>query len=434
MATIASWYESSKADVVKALKNDKLRIALDRATAIFSANKKDTLKKLSNLHYLRKRARDIKCWSIDHLPELISVVKENIEALGGVFYIAKDAQELNDYVSGVCLDHGAKLIVKGKSMVTEETSLNEALMAKGLEVIETDFGERIVQLLGEKPSHITVPAIHVLREDVANLFSKIIGKKLPSDISVLTQVAREMLRKKFITAESGITGANVISADTGTIFVIENEGNIRFASNAPPTHICVTGIEKIVPTIEDAMTITQLLPPYTTGQLMACYVSLITGPSRTSDIELTTTIGMHGPKELYLVLLDNGRQNMIKDSSFKEAAYCIRCGSCLNECPVYKEIGGHIMGYRYVGGIGIIFTAFFHGLNKVAPFAFACSGCAACKNACPLEIDIPAMVEALRCKLIKAGYVTQPHAQVREYIQEYNNPLGEAIEKRMAWL
>jgi iron-sulfur cluster protein len=362
------------------------------------------------------------------------MVRENIEALGGIFYLAKDANELNDYVSKVCLDHGAKLIVKGKSMVTEEIFLNSALAAEGFEVIETDLGERIIQLRGEKPSHFIVPAIHIPREDVSELFSKVSGKKLPPDIPALTKVAREMLREKFTTAEIGITGANVVSASTGTIFILENEGNARFTSNAPPTHICVTGIEKIVPTLEDAMVITQLLPPYATGQLMSCYVSLITGPSRTADIELTTAIGMHGPKELHLVLLDNGRQNMIKDLDFKEAAYCIRCGSCLNDCPVYREIGGQIMGHRYVGGIGIILTAFFHGLEKAAPFAFACTGCGACKNACPLELGIPAMVEKIRRRLVEAGYVTSPHAQIGRSIEKYNNPFGEPPEKRTFWL
>lgn len=434
MATSTDWYKSSKANVVKALENEKLQIALNRATAVFSRKKMAALKKLSRTPYLKKRAREIKSWSIDHLPELINMVKENIEALGGVFYLAKDAKELNNYVSKICLAHGAKLIVKGKSMVSEETFLNEALMAKDLEVIETDLGERIIQLRGEKPSHFTAPAIHISREEVSGLFSKVTGRKLPPDIPTLTRVAREMLREKFITADIGITGANVVSADTGTIFVIENEGNIRFVSNAPPTHICITGIEKIVPTIEDAMVITQLLPLYATGQLMPCYVSLITGPSRTADIELTVTIGMHGPRELYFVLLDNGRQNMIKNPNFKEAAYCIRCGSCLYECPVYREIGGQVMGHRYMGGIGIIFTAFFHGLDKAAPFAFACAGCGACKNACPLELDIPTMVEKVRLKLVEAGYLTPSHAQIRENIEKCNNPFGEAIEKRTTWL
>ena len=434
MSVPSEWYESSKTNVLKALKDEKLRTALNRATAVFSTNKKDALRKLPHIPLLRKQAKDIKSLSIDHLPELISMVKENIEALGGIFYLAKDANELNDYVSKVCIDNGAKLIVKGKSMVTEEIFLNSALEAEGFEVIETDLGERIIQLRGEKPSHFIVPAIHIPREDVSELFSKVSGRKLPPDIPALTKVAREMLREKFTTAEIGITGANVISANTGTIFILENEGNVRFTSNAPPTHICVTGIEKIVHTIEDAMVIVQLLPPYATGQLMSCYVSLITGPSRTSDIELTTAIGMHGPKELHLVLLDNGRQNMIKDPDFKEAAYCIRCGSCLNDCPVYREIGGQIMGHRYVGGIGIIFTSFFHGLEKAAPFAFACTGCGACKNACPLELDIPTMVEKIRRRLVEAGYVTSPHAQIRRSIEKYNNPFGEPSEKRTNWL
>ncbi len=435
MKVPAEWYEPYAADIAKALRNEKLQVAMDRLTTRFTAMTADALKKLPYIPYLRKRAREIKSWSIDNWPQLVKMVKEKIEALNGVFYLAKDSKECTDYICKVCLDHNAKLVVKGKSMVSEEIFLNDALVEKGINVLETDLGEFIIQLRKEKPSHLVAPATHIPREDVAELFSRVIKKELPpDDIPVVTSAARELLRGRFIEADLGITGANAIVAETGTIVLMENEGNIRHVTNLPPVHICVTGIEKVVPTLEDAAVIIQLLPPYATGQLMSVYVSLITGPSRTADIELTTVIPAHGPKELYVVLLDNGRQDLMKDPDFKEAVYCIRCGSCLNVCPIFRHIGGQVWGYRYTGAIGAIWTAFYHGINKAAPFAFSCTECGRCKARCPLEIDIPAMIEKLRYRLTRSGYITPPHAQIADWIEKNGNPFGEAAERRTEWL
>lgn len=438
MKVSAEWYEPYVADIAKALKNERLRIAMDRLTTNFTAATAGALKKLPYIPYLRKRAREIKSWSIDNWHQLVKMFEENIEALNGVLYLAKDSKECRDYICKVCLDHDAKLVTKGKSMVSEEILLNDALTEKGVEVLETDTGEFIIQLRKEKPSHLVGPALHIPREDIAELFSRITGKKLsasrPEDIPAITRVARELLRDKFIKADVGISGANVLVAETGTIVLVENEGNIRHVTNLPHVHICVTGIEKIVPTIEDAAVIIQLLAPYTTGQLMSVYVSLITGPSRTADIEMQTVIPAHGPKELYVVLLDNGRQSLINDPDFKEAAYCIRCGSCLNVCPVYRSIGGQVWGYRYMGAIGAVWTAFYHGIDKAVPFAFSCTECGRCRVACPLEIDIPTMIEKLRRKLIELGYTAPPHAQIADWIEKNNNPFGQAAEKRTEWL
>ncbi|KPV61638.1 MAG: CoB--CoM heterodisulfide reductase iron-sulfur subunit C [Candidatus Bathyarchaeota archaeon BA1] len=435
MKAPAEWYDPYKADVDRALQDKKLQLAVRRFTTTFTAATANALKKLPYIPYLKKRAREIRSWSIDNCPELVKMFKENIEALGGVFYLAKDAKECREYVCKVCLDHEAKLVTKAKSMVSEEIFLNDALTEKGIEVRETDLGEFIIQLRKEKPSHVVGPALHIPREDIAELFSRITGEKLPPDnVPALTSVARRLLRGEFIKADVGISGANVVTAETGTIVLIENEGNIRHVTNLPPVHICVTGIEKIVPTLEDAAVIIQLLPPYATGQLMSVYVSLITGPSRTGDIEMQTVIPAHGPKELYAVLLDNGRQNLINDPDFKEASYCIRCGSCLNICPVYRRISGQVWGYRYMGAIGAIWTAFCHGIDKAAPFAFSCTECGHCRVACPLEIDIPTMIEKLRYRLTRLGYVAPPHAQVAGCIEKSNNPFGEATEKRIEWL
>ena len=435
MKASSEWYDTYKANISRALRDEKLQLAVGRFTTTISAATANALKKLPYVPYLKKRAREIKAWSVDNWPELVKMVKENIEALNGVFYLAKDAKECREYVCKVCLDHEAKLVTKGKSMVSEEIFLNDALTEKGIQVRETDLGEFIIQLRREKPSHLVGPSLHVPREDVAELFSRITGEKLPRDnIPALTSVARRLLRSEFIKADVGISGANLITAETGTIVLVENEGNIRHVTNLPPVHICITGIEKIVPTLEDAAVIIQLLPAYTSGLPMAVYVSLITGPSRTGDIELVTVIPAHGPKELYVVLLDNGRQNLMKDPDFKEAAYCIRCGSCLNVCPVFRSIGGQVWGYRYMGAIGAIWTAFYHGIDKAAPFAFSCTECGRCRVGCPLEIDIPTMIEKLRHRLTRLGYVAPPHAQIAEWVEKNGNPFGEVAEKRTEWL
>lgn len=430
---MSSWFEAYREDIVKALENNMLHVALDRLTSTFSSARVAAIRKLPYYQYYKKRAREIKSWSINHLSELIKSVKEAVESLSGVFYLARDAEECRNYILKICLDHEAKLIVKSKSMVTEEIFLNDVLIDKGIEVVETDLGEWIIQLRGEKPSHIVGPALHVTREEVAKLFSKITGRILPPDnIPLLTAVAREKLREKFINADIGISGANVIAAETGTVFILENEGNARFATNAPPVHICISGIEKLVPTVEDAMLISRVITPNATGQLVPVYISLITGPSRTGDIEMNLSLGVHGPKEFYLVLVDNGRSRMINDPDFKEASYCVRCGACLNECPVYREIGGHVWGYRYMGGIGAIWTMFTHGLNKAAPIAFTCATCARCKNVCPMEIDIPSMIIKLRNRLMEAGYIPPPFINTIESLKSYSNPFGIQIRKEIA--
>jgi len=432
-----SWderFQEFRDRVRDALNNQRLRTALDRATETIYAARKRALSRLPYYSYIEKRAREIKTWSIEHLPELIQSTKEAVEELGGVFYLAKDAKDLNEYVAKICEQHDAKLVVKSKSMTTEETFLNDALEQRGIEVVETDLGEFLIQLKKEAPSHIVVPAVHMPKEEIAELLSRLTGKSLPPDAEKLTRAVREILREKYIKAEVGITGANAISADFGTIFLVTNEGNGRFVSTAPPVHICVAGVEKLVPTVADGLTICQAVCPNATGQLLTSYISLITGPSRTADIELTTVVGVHGPRELYMVLLDNGRMKMAKDPDFKQALYCIKCGACINICPVYREVGGHIMGYRYVGEIGAVLTYFYHGLEKAATFAYTCTECGACNHVCPMGIDIVGMVEKLRERIVKAGMTPPPLRELPSNVEKYKNPFGEPPEKRTAWM
>jgi L-lactate dehydrogenase complex protein LldG len=235
-------------------------------------------------------------------------------------------------------------------------------------------------------------------------------------------IARDYLREKFCKADVGITGSNVVAANTGTLFIIENEGNARFVSNAPPLHICITGIEKIVPTLEDAFKVVQVLPPYASGIPMSAYVSMITSPSRTGDIEKTIVYGAHGPKELHLILLDNGRRDMLKDPVFKEALYCLRCGGCMYECPVYRVAGGSF-GDSYFGGIGLIWSAFTSGdEGAVAAALDACTKCGRCKEVCPVEIDTPKMVERLKARMVEKGYLSPKHHQAKKNIMKKGNP------------
>lgn len=421
---MSSWFETYKEEISKELENEVLKIALERFSATYWSKRNAAIKNLPYYNYYRKRAREIKTWSIEHIDELIKMTKENIESLGGTFYLAKNAEDAVRHVTKICEERNAKLAVKAKSMVTEEISLNESLIKKGIEVVETDLGEWIIQLRNEKPSHIIYPAIHLTTEEVARTFSKTLNSEVSPDATKLVRIAREKLREKFVKADVGISGANVIAADTGTVLLIENEGNIRFSTNAPPTHICISGIEKIVPTVEDAVLISRVITPNATGQLMPVYISLITGPSRTADIELKLTLGVHGPKEYHMVLLDNGRSKMMEDPDFKEASYCIRCGACLSDCPVYREIGGIVWSHKYMGGIGAIWTTFTHGLDKAAPLALTCTTCGRCKAICPMEIDTPTMILKIREKLLKAGLTPPQLLSIAENIKTYGNPFG----------
>ncbi len=415
------WYDEYLDRIDTALADEDKKLALRRATSTFLLKKRDALGSLPYLDYYRKRLREVKAWSIDHIDELIKTFKENFEALGGIVHIVSTKEELANVLRKVI--GSGKLVIKSKSMTSEELEVNKQLEEMGNTVVETDLGERIVQLMGCRPSHVVVPAIHLTKEKVADLFSKVTGERVPPDPKAIVGVARRMLRDLYMKADVGISGANAIAAETGSILVLENEGNARFVTNAPPVHVVIAGIEKLVPTLEDAMLIAQVLPPYATGQRMATYLSIISGPSSTADIELTSVRGAHGPMEVHVVLVDNGRRRMLRDSRFKQALYCIRCGSCLNNCPIYQLLGDEF-GYRYFGGIGTIWTAFTEGLKVAAPLAYACTLCGRCKLECPLELDIPEMVKSLRDLLIKEGYIPPPLSFAERSIIEKGNPMG----------
>lgn len=348
----------------------------------------------------RRRVRDLKRDAIARLPDLVEEFTREAEAVGAVVHLAATPEDANRIIGEIATRHQAKLVIKSKSMVSEEVHLNTALEALGLRVVETDLGEWIMQLAGEAPSHLIAPAIHKTREQVAELFSKETGEELPPDIARLVEVARERLRQEFVAADIGISGANAAIADTGTLMIVSNEGNGRLVTTLPPVHIAMLGVEKIVPTMADATAILDVLPRSGTGQKITSYVSFITGPSRTADIELALAMGVHGPKEVHIVLLDNGRWATREDPKLSEALHCIRCGACSNVCPPYQVVGGHVFGHIYTGPIGLIMTAMHHGLENAAGPQSLCVSCNACEMVCPAEIPIPELILEVRARSV----------------------------------
>jgi len=421
------WSDPKSKEFSEWMGDPRRRLGIDRAVAAYTAAKEGALKRLPEMEEMRKDVRRIKEESISRMGELARQAMDSVADVKGIPYLARDAAEAQRIFCSIV--GTGKLVVKSKSLTSEEIHLNGALEAAGNEVYETDLGEFIIQLRKEKPTHIINPSVHVPREEVAQTFSKLLGREVSSDIPSLVGVAREFLRDKFCNADVGITGANVVSAKTGTLFIIENEGNARFVSNAPPVHIAITGIEKVVPTLSDAFKVVQTLPPYATGVLISAYVSLVTGPSKTADIEKTIVYGAHGPKELHVVLLDNGRSEMAKDPILREALYCLRCGGCLYECPVYRIVGGSF-GDNYFGGIGMVWSAFTRGDEAVAVAIDACTKCGRCKEVCPLEIDVPKMVECLKGKLVRKGHLSRKHAEIRENIEREGNPFGQSERRQ----
>ncbi len=303
-----------------------------------------------------------------------------------------DPEEVRQYILRLCRERGVRRVAKSKSMATEEMHLNAFLEAEGIDVDETDLGEWIVQLAGQRPSHMVMPAIHMSKEQVAEIFSREVKERLAADIPGLVAVARRELREKFLGAQLGITGANIAVAETGTLVVVTNEGNARLVSTLPPIHVAVVGVEKLVERFADVGPILQALPRSATGQLLTSYVTMFTGPAPGPD-------GV--PKELHVILLDNRRTEMARDPSFAQALRCIRCASCFNVCPVYRLLGGHVFGGVYTGGIGAILAAWFDALKASKDIQCLCIQCGACIEVCPTRIDIPELIVELRGRLVR---------------------------------
>ncbi len=357
----------------------------------FGERRKVAMESIDDWEGLRENARSIKEETLLHLDQYLLQFVENAEKAGTKIHWARDAKEACRIVLGLVNERGAKMVVKSKSMATEEIHLNYALEAEGIEPIETDLGEWIIQLAGETPSHIVVPAIHKTKEQIADLFVIKVGIEKTADVDVLTKTARRILRERFAKAEVGISGVNFGIAETGTILILENEGNVRMTTSLPKTHVAVMGIEKIIPKFADLDVFLKLLPRSGTGQRLTAYQSLITGVKKNTDDE--------GPDEVHIVLMDNGRSRMLSHPVTRQSLACIRCGACLNACPVYQQVGGHAYGSVYPGPIGAVITPQLIGISKSKQLPYASSLCGACREVCPVKIDIPELLLHLRAEI-----------------------------------
>jgi len=394
-----SVFTDYKKKIMAAAHNDRIRTALARAIKSYRSNTASALEKFPHTISLAEEVREIKEKATAGMEKLAEQAAQAIEYNKGKAYIARTAGDALKIIGD--LVGAGKLIVNGKSMTGEEIKLREHLEEMGNEVYETDLGEFIIQKLGSRPMHILSPAIHVPKEDVAQLFSRITGEELPPDIETLVATARKLLREKYIQADIGITGANVVAADTGTLFLIENEGNIRLATSLPPVHIALVGMEKLVPSLGDAYKVSEVTWRYA-NYTVPSYVSLVSGPSKTGDIEKVITYGAHGPRELHVIFMDDGRTELARHPILRQALYCLRCGGCLYECPVFALTAGHF-GDKYFAGCGAVWAATVsHDIEKAAALAYTCLTCGRCKVRCPMKIDVPEMVVELR-KLVAEG-------------------------------
>ncbi|MCL6612196.1 MAG: LUD domain-containing protein [Peptococcaceae bacterium] len=385
--------EGFRERIAAALDNQNLRRALGNFADAYLGARENAYQG-KDFEAIRRKIAGIKKGAAENMEELAHRFTRAAEKAGAVVYRASTPEEARDYIKNLAQARGVKSVVKSKSMVTEEIHLNRSLKEAGIEVRETDLGEWIIQLSGQKPSHMVMPAIHMTRGEVAGVFSAETGKELSDEIPVLVKVAREELRQKFLAAGMGISGANIAVAETGTIVMVTNEGNGRLTTTLPPLHVAVVGLDKLVSSIGDVAPILEALPRSATAQHMTSYVTMITGPVPAMD-----RAGNPVEKEMHIVLLDNGRTKMASDPVFKEALQCIRCASCLNVCPVFQLVGGHVYGHVYTGGIGTILTAFHHGLEKAESIQSLCLGCERCKAFCPAGIDIPALIRELRARI-----------------------------------
>ena len=342
------------------------------------------LSKFENLENSKKKAHVIKWRVMENLDKLLPEFESNFQKRGGKVIWANDAAEAQKEILNIIQKAGGKTVIKSKSMTTEEIHLNEFLEEHQIESLESDLGEYIVQLLGQAPYHIVTPAMHLSKEQIAELFHEKFGTPIDATPQQLTQKARELLREKYLTADIGISGGNFLIADTGSIALTENEGNARLSTTFPKIHIAIVGIEKLIPSIADLDLFWPLLASHGTGQNLTVYNTILSGPRQANETD--------GPEEMYVVLLDNGRTNLLAQKEQRQALYCIRCGACLNACPVYKNIGGHTYDTTYSGPIGSIITPHFKGMGEFKHLSYASSLCGKCSEVCPVKIDIHKML------------------------------------------
>ena len=402
-------------NVARALKDEQLRRNFASAMSSFILKRRAVFSDTAETEKLRILGNAVKQRALSRLPQLLEQLESNCTRNGIHVHWAETTDEANQIVLRIVKRCNATRVVKGKSMVSEEMELNDFLLANGIEAIETDLGEFIIQLNGDKPSHIIAPAIHKNKNEIAKIFQEKLGTPYTEDVAELNAVARQTLRRRFHEAAVGLSGVNFAVAETGTLCLLENEGNGRMCTTLPRVHIALMGLEKVVEKLEDLPPLLRLLTRSATGQLISTYVNMITSPRRQGEKD--------GPEEIHLVVLDNGRSRIYVDPEYRQTLQCIRCGTCLNHCPVYTRIGGHAYGFVYPGPIGKILNPHVEGLEKAGELPFASSLCGACEEVCPVKIPIPLLIRRLRDE----SYSADPKSTVPGY--GYKRNLGE----RLAW-
>ena len=361
----------------------------------YNTSVQEGLSHFLNLENSKRRAYSLKWKMMENLDKVLPEFESNFQKRGGKVLWAHDAEEAKQEILEIIQRTQSKTVIKSKSMVTEEIDLNDFLQAQGIETLESDLGEYIVQLLGQKPYHIVTPAMHLSLEDIAKLFHEKFGTPIDANAETLTLKAREILRKKFLQADIGITGANFLIADQGSIAITENEGNARLTTTFPKIHIAIVGIEKVIPNMGDLNLFWPLLSTHGTGQPLTVYNTILSGPRQETETD--------GPEEMYVILLDNGRTELLEQKEQRQGLYCIRCGACLNACPVYKNIGGHSYGTTYSGPIGSLITPHMKGMKAFKHLSYASSLCGKCTEVCPVKIDIHQMLLANRRDAVQQG-------------------------------
>jgi len=375
------------------LADRKLQAALRKLQNNFVKGRAERVLELDNFEEIRTAAAAIRDRALDNLDAYLEEFERNAQARGAVVHWAETAVDVNRIVCELAASHNVRKVVKSKSMVSEECSLNDALETAGIEVVETDLGEYILQLAHEPPSHIVAPVVHKSRDEVSDLFHEKHAKPRKTGIAELCREARETLRPHFLSAEMGISGANFIVAETGSTLIVTNEGNGRMVTTLPRVHVAITGIEKVVPTLEDVTTLLRLLPRHGTGQSVTNYISVTTGVAQPGEA---------GPEHFHIILLDGGRTKLI-GGDLQAMLRCIRCGACMNHCPVYQNIGGHAYGWVYPGPMGAVLTPTYVGLENALDLPHASTLCNQCGVVCPVKIPLPDLLRKLREKQFERG-------------------------------